>query len=107
MRVRSNSNSSSASVDATGVRIVRNAAVVVRSSNDRRNSSGLPSSSPRLRKPRASGREGVAVVAVAAIVAKSRLRIRTPALRNSSNNRGRRASRVLPARRRPRVRMPR
>jgi len=105
MRVRS--NSSSASVDAMGVRIDRDAVAVVRNSNDRRNSSVLPSSSPRLRKPRGSGREGVGVVAAAEIAAKSRLRIRTPALRNSNNNRGRRASRVLPARRRRRVRTPR
>lgn len=83
------------------------AAEVVHSSNGRRNSSVLRSSSLRLRKPRGSGREGAAGVAAAEIAARNRLRIQTPALRNSSNNRGLRANRVLLGRRRLRVRTPR
>ena len=98
-------NSSRANVDAMAVRNVRNAAVVVRSSNDRRNSSGHRSSKRRHRKPRESGREGVAGVVAAAIAAKSRLR--TLPRRNSNSNRVLRASRVLLGRRKPRVRMPR
>jgi hypothetical protein len=97
-------NSSRASVDAMGVRSVRNAAVVVRKRNVRRNSSVLRSSSPRLRKPRVSGRESVAVVAAAEIAARNPLRIRTLPLRSISN-RVRRVSRVLLGRRKPRVRL--
>jgi len=90
-----------------GGRIVRDAAAeVVHSSNVSRNNSVLRSSRPRLRKPRVSGRDGVAGVAAVEIAARNRLRIRTLALRNSSNNRVRRASRVLLARRRLRVRTP-
>ena len=107
VRMRVRNNSSSASVDAMDVRIVRNAVAAVRSSNVRRNSSSvLRNSSPRRRKPRGSGREGAAGVAAAEIAEKNRFRIRTRVLRNSSN-RVRRANRVLLARRRPRVRMPR
>jgi len=104
-RVRS--NSSSASVVAMAGRIVRDAAAAVHNSNGRRNSSVLRSSSPRLRKPRASGRESVAVAGAAEIAAKNPLRMRTRPLRNSSSNRVRRASRVRRDRRRPHVRMPR
>jgi len=89
-----------------GVRSVRNAAAVVRSSNDRRKHNALRSRSRQRRKPRRSGREGVAGVAAAEIAAKNRLRIRALPLRNSSNNnRVHRANRVLPARRRLRVRI--
>jgi len=110
VRTRVRSNNSSASADVMAGRIVRDAAAeAVHSSNGRRNSSVLRSSSPRLRKPRASGRDGVAVAAAAEIAARNRLRIRTPALRNSSSRASRvlRGSRVLLARRRQRVRMPR
>jgi hypothetical protein len=48
---------------------------VVHSSNVRRNSSDLRSSSPRLRKPRGSGREGAAVAVVAEIAARNPLRM--------------------------------
>lgn len=86
------------------VRSVRNAAAVVPSNNDLRNSSVLRSSNPRLRRPRGSGRESVAGVVAAEIAGKNPLRIRVLSRRNS---RAHRASRVLPDHRRPRVRMPR
>jgi len=109
LRGRKGVRSSSASADAMAVRNVRNAAeVVVRSSNGRLSSSVLHNSSPRLRRPRGNGREGVAGVVAAEIAAKSRLRIRTLPLRSSNRvSRGRRANRVLLARHKRRVRMPR
>jgi hypothetical protein len=73
VRTRVRSNSSRASVDAMGGLSVRSAAVVVRNSNARRNSSVLRSSSPRLRKPRGSGWESGADVAVAEVAAKNPL----------------------------------
>jgi len=106
VRMGVRSNSSRASVDAMGVRSVRNAAVVVRKRNVRRNSNVHRSSSPRLRKPRGSGRESVAVVVAAEVAARNPLRIRTLPL-PSSNNRVRRANRVLLGRRKPRVRLSR
>ncbi|HEV7488548.1 MAG TPA: hypothetical protein VGQ65_22980 [Thermoanaerobaculia bacterium] len=105
VRMRVRSNNSRASVDAMGVRSVRNAAVVVRKRNDRRNSSALRSSSPRLRKPRGSGRESVADVVAAEVAARNPLRIRTLPLRSSNSNRVRRANRVLLGRRKRRVRI--
>lgn len=102
-RVRSNSRR--ASVDAMGVRSVRNAAAVVRSSNVRRSSSAHCNSRPRLRKPRASGQESVAVGAAAEIAARIPLRIRTRPLRSSNNNRVLLASRVLRDPRKPPVRI--
>jgi hypothetical protein len=106
VRMRVRNSSSRASVDAMGARNGRNAAVLVRNRNVRRNSSAFRSSRPPVRKPRASGRPDVGGVVAVEIVAKS-LRFRTLPLRNSSSNRVRRANRVLLARRRPRVRMPR
>jgi hypothetical protein len=86
------------------VRSVRNAAAVVPSNNDRRNSNVLRSSNPPLRRPRGNGRESVAGVAAAEIAGKNPLPIRVLPHRSSSAHR---ASRVLLDHRRPRVRMPR
>ncbi len=97
---RDDRSNSSANADAMDVRGVNSAVVVIRNRNGRRNSSVHPSSSRRLRRPRASGREGVAAGAVAEVAAKNRIR----RLRNNSSNRVRRANR---GRRKPRVRMPR
>jgi hypothetical protein len=75
VQTRVRCNSSRASVDGMAVRSVRNAAAVVRKRNVRRNSSVLRSSSPRLRKPRGSGRESVAVVVAAEVAARNPLRM--------------------------------
>jgi hypothetical protein len=106
VRMGVHSNSSSASVDATGVRSVRNAAAVARSSNVRRNSSVHRSSKWRHRKPRGSGREDAASVAAEEIAAKQQPRIRMLRPRSNSSNRVRLASRVRLAHRKPRVRIP-
>ncbi|MEA2337997.1 MAG: hypothetical protein QOE82_2004 [Thermoanaerobaculia bacterium] len=82
-----------------GVRSVRNAGL---NRNVRLSSSVLRNSSRRLRKPRGSGREDAAGVAAVAIAVKNPHRIRTHPLRSS--NRVRHASRILPVRRRRRVR---
>jgi len=102
LRVRKDvrSNNSSASVDAMVVRNVLRAAED-HSRNVRRSNSDRRSNRLRHRKPRESGRDGVAAVAAGA-GEKSPLRIQAPPPRSS---RGHRASRVLPARRRPRVRI--